>query len=155
MNIDLTWEHPDEEQNAALELAMKRKIGGLTEFQTAEFIITADKSLWYSQAKAWSEKPPEKVAVTWQMACVVIVDIVDSGYNAEKKMWWDMTSWDKKTLFTNMVLLADLGMMLKQYRRDRMDAVSRGFECFIEFVLGKGWERRFSKILSMKTKETT
>lgn len=154
--IDLTWANPTEAQNVALDIAMKQKPRDLTEFQAAEFICLADNSLWYVQAKSWAKSPPKigSPSIIWQRACQIIIDIVDLGYDEAQKMWWPMaTLGNPNEIIAKTILLMDFGHMLKQYRRCSLDIVSRGFEVFLDIVLGKGWEKRFKQFLDEKAKE--
>jgi len=154
MDIDFTWADPNEAQNAALEIAIKQKPRALTEFQVAEFICMADSSLWYVQAKNWAENPPPigRSASFWKAACQFIVDIVNLGYDEEQKMWWPLLKiGNKQEIFTKTLLLMDFGLMLKQYRQQSLAIVSRGFEVFLDIVLGKGWEKRFRGFLAKKS----
>jgi len=68
---------------------------GLSPFDLAEMMLTADDSLWYAQAKAWAEgRTPDKdgrgkaVAQAFQLAGAAIVRIVEWGYQDAK--WWDL-----------------------------------------------------------------
>ncbi len=119
----------------------------LNEYDYAELITLASKSLWYTQAKQWAEHPPENVPETWRDACVFIVNVVDLGYDAESKKWWDLGKLDERYVESGRLLLLDFKYMLTQYRRNRMDIVSRGFEAFIDLICDKPWISRFRKKL--------
>lgn len=76
--FDIIWEEPTKSQEAALRLAMKRKVKKLTEFEIAELICLSRDSLWYTQAKNWTTNPPLPAGPTaevWKEACRVIVEI--------------------------------------------------------------------------------
>lgn len=153
MDIDFAWADPTEAQNVALDIAMKQKPRGLTEFQAAEFICLADSSLWHVQAKSWAKDPPNigEAAVVWREACRTIANIVDLGYDGRRKTWWPLAKLGTESeIAAKMLILMDFGMMLQQYRRQSLDVVSRGFEVFLDIVLGKGWEKRFRRFLKEK-----
>jgi len=143
MDWDMTWKKPTPPQEKALEIIIQQKPRDLTEFEAAEFIFMANESLWYIQAQSWAKQPPKigKSAQIWQRACQAIVDIVDLGYDKSQQMWWPMTSVENPTAIT--LLLMDFGYMLKQYRQQSPDVVSRGFEVFLDIVCGPNWEKRY------------
>ena len=147
----IDWGNPTEEQTVALAIVAKQKPRNLTEFQGAEFIILARYSLWYTQAKKWTETPPDKlnpiVQGIWKVACQFIIKTVDSGYDAKAKTWWNVAKMDRKDFMKKAILLMDFGQMVEQYRRQSLDVISTGFEIFIDIVCGKGWERRFKSIV--------
>jgi len=67
----------------------------LSEFDLAELMLTADASLWYTQAKAWvkGETPGREgrgkdVIKAFQVAGAAAVKIVERGYQDGK--WWDL-----------------------------------------------------------------
>lgn len=154
-DFDITWAKMSKPQEAALKLAIQRKIKKLTEFEIAELICLSPHSLWYTQAKNWSEKPPitGDAAGIWMQACKIIVDVVDRGYNEEADMWWDIRDWKKEQAAQNILILMDFGHMLKQYRHRSLSVVSSGFEFFIAIVCGNNWESKYKKF--MKAMRTT
>lgn len=147
IEFDMTWRNPSEAQNAALAVAMKMKPRHVTEFEAAEFIILAKESLWYTQAKRWKDEPPKNTPRTWQAACQFIFDVVNLEYDESSKMWWNLSRLDSKKVKIGIILLMDLGMMLKQYRQQSLDVVSQGFEIFIDILCGRGWEKRYAAFL--------
>ena len=149
---DMTWANTTPAQDAALDIAMKQKVRGLTEFQVAELILTADRSLWYTQAKNWSEKPPDigEAQPIWQAACKAIIEIVDLGYDEEAKMWWPLKNIDKAK--TKMLLLMDFGFMLEQYRQSSWNIISQGFEPFLEIVCGYDYRTRLKGFVARTKK---
>ena len=151
MKIDFTWNNPTEEQMSAFRIASQMKPRGLTEAQAAEFICMAKSSLWYSQAKSWIVNPPDigNAKIVWASACQIIVGIVDLEYNPDKNAWWYIADRDRKMIAMQMLILADFGMMLKQYRSQTMNITSRGFDIFFDIVLGRNWERKFKKLLKV------
>jgi len=156
VNIDFTWANPIEAQNVALDIAMKQRPRGLTEFEAAEFICLADSSLWYTQAKSWAQNPPNigPAKPIWKTACQYIVDIVDLGYDEQRKTWWPMVKLGSlNEIAAKMLILMDFGMMLQQYRRQSLDIVSRGFEVFLDIVLGCGWEKKYRGLIGKKAKD--
>ena len=152
-DFDITWGKPSKAQEAALGLAIKRKVKKLTEFEVAELICLSQHSLWYTQAKNWSEKPPitGDAAEVWKLACKVVADIVERGYNEESEMWWDIRDWTKEETIQNMLLLMDFGSMLKQWRQRSLSVGSAGFEFFIAIVCGNNWESKYRKFLKAAT----
>jgi len=67
----------------------------LNGFDLAEMMLTADGSLWYTQAKAWEkgdtpecEERGKDVIQAFQLAGVTAVAIVEWGYQDGK--WWDL-----------------------------------------------------------------
>ena len=84
-------------------------------FDYAEMMLTADRSLWYSQAKAWAEKGPDKYGEEYQriaeIASSFVKSIVEWGY--QDGAWWDLAKIepdvDKRTIAT--VALLDFNRM--------------------------------------------
>lgn len=150
-NFDFTWAHPSKAQLAALEIARRQNARNVTDVQATELICLAPYSLWYLQAKRWATTPPPDVPLTWRLACQWIVEIVNSGYDAENNSWWRLHG-TKAELTRKLLTLMDFGMMLKQYRRQTADTVSFGFEVFIDLVCGRGWETRFEKTIKVLTR---
>jgi len=164
IDFDITWANPSEAQAQAFNIAMKltkgrgMKLGKhdykpLTEWELAEFICLASKSLWYHQAKEWTNKPPvknEPEATIIKKACQFIVDVVDSGYDAENKLWWNMKKYDKPELLVKYILLADFMNMVGQLRQNSLLVISSGFNVFANIQLGAGYEKRFSKLMASR-----
>jgi hypothetical protein len=154
--VDPTWKNPSSAQKAAPAMATVWKPKNLTEFETAEMMCLANKSLWYTQAKSWAKEPPANVkdesAKFWQEACQFIVDVVDMGYDEELDIMWPVSKMEsEKELAAKLLILMDFGVMLEQYRQRSLDIVSRGFDAFIDIICGIGWEKQYKKFLSKAT----
>ena len=175
VDFDMTWKNPTEAQEAALAIAMTRTKGHgmslgkgyrydddplgnrpMTEFQIAELMCMADKSLWYTQAKGWMENPPKNVTgegiEMWKHACKFIVDVVDSGYNATTKKFWDQSRWSNQEIMTEYAILMDFMMMLNKHQQVSLDVVSQGFEVFVRLLIGNNWKATFKKLVAVMKK---
>lgn len=163
------WGQPSAEMLAALRLARHCAARhGLSEIQTAEWIMDAHASLWYLQASTWAEDPPAAVVEAsrpvFQQGCRYIVQIVDLGYDRTQGMWWPIrTVWPSEAEWGGVLLiLMDTGLMLKRlpdvaswsegtYAEEvvlgtavrAFTAVSAGFGIFMSIVCGPRWEQRF------------
>ncbi|NIV30361.1 MAG: hypothetical protein GWN58_12960, partial [Anaerolineae bacterium] len=66
----------------------------LDDFDLAEMIATADRSLWYTQAKTWRQAPPTEYGESYQkitqLASAFVCRVVEWGYRDGK--WWDLTA---------------------------------------------------------------
>jgi hypothetical protein len=150
IEYDMTWTKPSKAQEAALRLAMERRLKKLTEFEVAAVICLSQGSLWHIQAKNWMTNPPlppGPTADVWKEACGVIVEIVDWGYNDQNDLWWDLRGWTEEQRARNMLILMDFGIMLKQYQHQSLVVVSSCFQVFFDIVCGKNWENKFRKFL--------
>lgn len=149
----IDWENPTDEGEAALNLAvtvfrMHRPRGlfhGLHEMQMAEWVAMTPAALFYSQAKNWSTQPPPNTPPTWPMACAALCSIIEAGYDPEARMWWNLHKLfpDQPSQLGMMMALADLGFMIDEMRQKRPELVSRGFELFIDIILGPKWRPRY------------
>lgn len=143
------WGHPTVEMLAALRLARRCAARhGLTEIQTAEWIMDAHASLWYLQAAAWADEPPrdvvEDVRPFFQAGCRYVVQVVDLGYDAEARAWWPHRKlWPAEAEWGGVLLvLMDLGLVMRRLS-ERQDAiVSAGFGIFLSIVCGPRWAQR-------------
>lgn len=159
---------------SALAIALSQKPRYIPDTQLAEFFELAPSSFWYAQAKGWAEKPPENVAENskpiWQMACREIIRVVDMGFVPGKGWWPIETIYPLRNQQVALYLMvADFTLMVRQYNegqhpiRDVADAwraidkmergegyplVSTGFEVFADIILGRGWEKRFGKLIA-------
>lgn len=168
-----SWVRPTPEMRAALRLARQCAARhGLTEIQTAEWVMEAHASLWYLQASTWAEQPPAAVVDTarpvFQQGCRAIVQIVDLGYDGATDQWWPLrTLWPGEAEWGEVQLvLMDTGLMLKRlpdvalwpagtYEEEVLlgtaqrafTAVSAGFGIFLSIVCGPRWEQRFRAMM--------
>jgi len=151
---DPTWEHPSEEQMAALEWARARRPTGYTDVQAVDLILTAKDSLWYSQAQQWVEHPPEQfyalgaetVRHIFVNGLAFVVELVDLGYDAERRAWWP---FEKIPNFQEKLIL--FGMTMSVISRVRVSTgmvISSGFEFLACMILGNNWKYQVEKALN-------
>ena len=140
MDIDITWKDPSKAQEAALAHVMvtckqfmrSRSAcnAGLTEFMLAEMMCMAESSLWYAQARSWSEgKYPAKGADdVFRMAGTAIVKLVDLGYSKGK--WWDASQvWDDPLrIALHLTSIVEAVRLLREIRPKSLAVYSQGFE---------------------------
>lgn len=145
--FDMTWKNPGKAQVAALDYAGKhagpflrranRQRSGaewsppLTEFMVAEMMCIAKSSLWYTQARMWSEGkgfPAPGADPVFLVAGRTILRLVDLGYSND--VWWDARqAWDDpRVISMHLASIIDVVRMLRAVRRRSLQVNSPWFE---------------------------
>lgn len=145
--FDFTWAHPTPPQMAALALARAQKPRHVTDLQAAEIICTADAMLWYSLVKGWAVAPPAGAPDTWKAACATLIEIVELSYSPQHG-WWYMGAWPKMKSYGAVILLMDLGHMIRQARQHTFLMVPASLDVIIDLICGRNWEKQYAKILA-------
>jgi len=138
---------------AARTIVQHQKPRGVAEKTAIGLIITARKSLWYKQTLAWINRPPLELGpldrTLWVDACKIIIEMVDAGYDAERKTWWYVQSQDPTS---RVLTLSAFGDMLNQHKHNMTFKVDGGFSVFLDLALGNGWEKRYAQFVRVTRK---
>lgn len=176
VDIDITWRSPSEAQLKCLEWVMRRSKAargkrrgwraGISELQLAEGVLMAydGDMLWNVQAEHWQLEPPTfygvQMSTMFSAAAGLVVACTKHGPDA-KGQWWSL-DWlpDGKARQWAIACLVEFGYNLwvvqdaprtplQLISSNTMDipVISRWFETFLDLVLGRGWEGRFTKLM--------
>jgi hypothetical protein len=156
---DVTWQDPSEEQMACLEWVRARRPSRVDEVEAVEMIMFAEKSRWYRQVMSWKRELPEElhpfqarrtnIQEVFDRAIQGVAEIVDLGYNAEKKRWWDIEQMRQEDL---QIYLLFIGMVTKDLIRLELMRPSRqmhsfGLQFFMEMMMGRQWGEQIDQAL--------
>jgi hypothetical protein len=137
----------DEKFEKALEIGKAVK-ADVSPTAVADFILTAQNSMWMLQCRRWAEKPPmskEKMSMDiFQEGAKMIIEIVDRGYDETSKTWWKV---DKQTDSHKLLSMCDMILMVHamgfKFSKEYRNFVLYGFQLFADILMGYGWEARF------------
>lgn len=112
----------------------------LTEYDWAEFVLLADSSLWYTQAKRWQDGDTSGLTGDTDALALggrAISAVVDWGYQNSK--WWDIESiWPSMgERVSALAHILDLGRITQNLRQHSMLIVSSGFQMLPRLLLPK------------------
>jgi hypothetical protein len=138
----------------ALLIASKQHVRGLTDKQTADFIIGARDSDFYFRVMGWCNHPPLQIhpgdRQTFVEGMKFIKLILERGYTDENGWWW---MGDIPNLGGHMALLIDITLTLRGLRQDGEIDGTRDFETFTDIVCGDGWEKAFNEMKRQAKKD--
>lgn len=143
--------------------------GSVTELQLAEGVLMAYEGgmLWTVQAEHWQAQAPKFYGIqlpwTFSAAAGLIAACVKRGPHTDGA-WWTLAWLPKESQWRAIFLLCEFGFKLwavqdrppasamellsLSMHQDGQPIISRWFEIFLDLVLGRGWEGRYSAFMA-------
>jgi hypothetical protein len=138
----------------ALLIASRQHVRGMTDKQTADFIIGAQDSGFFYRVSFWCNYPPRQIHSGDRPSFVegmkFIKQILERGYVEDRGWWW---MGDVPNLGGHLALLIDITLTLRALRQDLEVNDTRDFEIFTDIVCGDGWEKAFNEMKRQTRKD--
>ena len=145
---------------AAGRMVLDREVTGYGHNEVVNFVMSADQSLFYSQACIWLETPPDFMLTAneemYRRAFKFIRRTVETGFVDDT--WWNAERFlevPEGLTFNQVVMVEYLilsqAVLLLAINRRKDKTISNGFGVFSEIILGKDWPMRFIQLAARIT----
>lgn len=141
-------------QLAAYQKAFQSQVS-LPDFDIAQFIMQANTLKFFTYAQRWAQSPPIVTRPTlFQTVCLLIVGVIETGYDPEAQSWWVLGKNFKQVSVAQMNL-ALFGQMVEAMNGKDLEwlEVKREFLAFIEINCGLGWRKLANQLQAASQKQ--